>query len=161
MWVPAANQNKPKANNPVADQKIEPPTEVDIDAIARAFIHAEQVVDETLGRKLDGSRNDLRLLQELLDTDTVEREATYTLQALGLAFGRVFLRENPGYDWWMVEDEYGRDPAIRYQRSALLAYPRTMLSKRIEDGEPVDVSDLFEGLTRRMRDLVEKGWDGS
>jgi hypothetical protein len=37
----------------------------------------------------------------------VEREATYTLQALGLAFGRVFLTENPGYDWWMVEDEYG------------------------------------------------------
>lgn len=145
----------------MVDQKIEPPTEVDIDAIARAFIHAEQVVHETLGRKLDGSRGDLRLLQELLDSGTVEREATYTLQSLGLAFGRVFLTENPGYDWWMVEDEYGRDPAIRYQRSALLAYPRTMLSKRIEDGEPVDVIDLFEGLTRRMRELVEKGWDGS
>jgi hypothetical protein len=36
-----------------------------------------------------------------------------------------------------------------------------MLSKRIEDGEPVDVIDLFDGLTRRMRELVEKGWDGS
>jgi Domain of unknown function (DUF3806) len=61
----------------------------------------------------------------------------------------------------MVEDEYGRDPAICCQRSAVLAYPRTMLSKRIEDGEPVDVIDLFDGLTRRMRELVEKGWDGS
>ena len=145
----------------MVDQKIEPPTEADVDAIARALIHAEHVVHEGLGRKLDGSRGDLQLLQELLDSGTVEREATYTLQALGLAFGRVFLTENAGYDWWMVEDEYGRDPAIRYQRSALLAYPRTMLSKRIEDGEPVDVIDLLDGLARRMRELIEKGWDGS
>jgi hypothetical protein len=85
MRVPATHSEQPKANNPVVDQKIEPPTEVDIDAIARAFIHAEQVVHETLGRKLDGSRGDLRLLQKLLDSGTVEREATYTLQALGLA----------------------------------------------------------------------------
>jgi predicted alpha-1,6-mannanase (GH76 family) len=75
----------------VVDQKIEPPTEADVDAIARALIHAEHVVHEGLGRKFDGS---------------VQREATYTLQALGLAFGRVLLTENPGYDWWMVEDEY-------------------------------------------------------
>ena len=123
----------------MVDQKIEAPTEAEIDAIARALIHAEHVVNEALGAKLDGSRSDLSLLQRLLDSGTLEREATYTLQALGLAFGRVFLTENPDYDWWMVEDEYGRDPAIRYQRSSLLAYPRTMLSKRIEDGESVDV----------------------
>jgi hypothetical protein len=59
----------------VADQKIEPPTEADVDAIARALIHAEHVVHEGLGRKLDGSRGDLRLLQELLDSGTVERDA--------------------------------------------------------------------------------------
>jgi hypothetical protein len=62
--------------------------EADVDAIARALIHAEHVVHEGLGRKLDGSRDDLRPLQELLDSSTAEREATYTLQALGLAFGR-------------------------------------------------------------------------
>src|SRR5437763_1246518 len=108
---------------PVTDLKIEAPTEVEIDSIARALIHAEQVVQEVLGTKLDKSRGDLSLLQKLLDSGSLEREATYTLQALGLAFGRVFLTENPDYDWWMVEDEYGRDPAIRYQRSSLLAHP--------------------------------------
>ena len=145
----------------MVDQKIEAPTEADIDAIARALIHAEHVVHEVLGAKLDGSRGDLLLLQKLLDSGTIEREATYTLQALGLAFGRVFLTENPGYDWWMVEDEYGRDPAIRYQRSSLLTHLGTMLSKRVEDGEPVDVTDLFDGLSRRMRELVEEGWSRS
>jgi hypothetical protein len=103
----------------VVDQKIEPPTEADVDAIARALIHAEHVVHEGLGRKLDGSRDDLRLLQELLDSSTVEREATYTLQALGLAFGRVFLTENPDYDWWMVEDEYGGVSRARRRARAI------------------------------------------
>lgn len=88
----------------------------------------------------------------------MEREATYTLQALGLAFGKVFIEENAGYDWCMVQDEFGRDPAMRYKQSSLLAYPRTMISKRIEDGESVDVTELFDGLRRRMDELVEKGW---
>jgi hypothetical protein len=135
----------------MVDQKIESPTESDIDAIARALIHAEHVVREALGSQLDSTRNDLGLIQRLLDSGAVERDATYTLQALGLAFGKVFLHENSDYDWWMVEDEYGRDPAVRYKLSNLLAHPSTMLSKRVEDGESVDVVALFDGLCRRMR----------
>lgn len=142
----------------MSDQKIEAPNESDIDGIALALIHADQVISEALGLKLNGSRADLLLIQKLLDARTVEREATYTLQALGLAFGKVFIEENVDYDWWMVEDEFGRDPAIRYKQSSLLAYPRTMISKRIEDGESVNVIELFDGLCRRMEDLVEKGW---
>jgi len=142
----------------MTDQKIEAPNDSDIDAIARAIIHAEYVISEALGSRLTGSRSDLLLIQRLLDAGTVEREATYTLQALGLAFGKVFIEENAGYDWWMVEDEFGRDPAIRYKNSSLLAYPRTMLSKRIEDGESVNVTELFDGLCRRMEELVQRGW---
>jgi hypothetical protein len=142
----------------MSDQRIEAPNESDIDDIARALIHADHVINEALGSKLNGSRADLMLIQKLLDAGTVEREATYTLQALGLAFGKVFIEENADYDWWMVQDEFGRDPAIRYKRSSLLAYPRTMLSKRLEDGEPVNVTELFDGLCRKMEELVEKGW---
>lgn len=142
----------------MTDQKIEAPNESDIDGIARALMHAEHVIVDALGSKLTGARADLALIQQLLDAGTVEREATYTLQALGIAFGKIFIQENPDYDWWMVQDEYGRDPAIRYKRSSLLAYPRTMISKRIEDGEPVNVTELFDGLCRRMKELLEKGW---
>jgi Domain of unknown function (DUF3806) len=142
----------------MTDQKIEAPNDSDIDSIARALIHAGHVIGEVLGSKLTGSRADLLLIQDLLDAGAVEREATYTLQALGLAFGNVFIEENAGYDWWMVQDEFGRDPAIRYKQSTLLAYPRTMLSKRIEDGESVNVTELFDGLCRRMEELVAKGW---
>jgi hypothetical protein len=107
------------------------------------------------------SRPAAELTAGKLDRSLVEREATYTLQALGLAFGRAFIQENADYDWWMVEDEYGRDPAIRYKRSRLLAFPRTMLSKRIEDGQSLDVVQLFNGLARRLTELTNDGWDGS
>jgi hypothetical protein len=40
---------------------------------------------------MNGTRKDLSLIQQLLDTRTIEPESTYTLQALGLAFGRVFI----------------------------------------------------------------------
>jgi hypothetical protein len=139
-------------------QKIEAPTEADIDRVARALLHAQRVTTEILGVELDGTRRDLALIQQLLDTRTIEPESTYTLQALGLAFGDVFIHENEGFDWWMVEDEYGRDPALRYQHSSLLAFPRTMLSKRIEDGEHPNVIDLFEQLTDRMTQLIADGY---
>ena len=142
----------------MAEQQIEAPSDSDINAIARAWLHADAVCREVLGEALDGSSVDLARLQKLLDSGLIDREATYTLQALGIAFGKVFVNDNPGYDWWMVQDEYGRDPTIRYGRSKLLAYPRTMLSKRVEEGERVDVLDLYDGLRTRLAELVEDGY---
>jgi len=142
----------------MSEQKIEAPTESDVTDIAQACVHASNVIEEALGSRLSGTRSDLQLIQRLLDKGIIEPEATYTLQALGVAFGNAFVHEHSDYDWWMVEDEYGRDPAIRYQKTTLLAFPRTMISKRVEDGETVDVADLFDGLARRLAELAEKGW---
>ena len=139
------------------DQKIEPPTEKDIENIAMGVVHAGQVIEQALDEDLDGTHNDLDLIQRVLDQGLVEPEATYTLQAFGLAFGRVFLNEFPDYDWWMVEDEHGRDPAIRYKETSLLVFPMTMISKRIEDGEPFEVSELFDGLAKQLAELIQEG----
>ena len=139
------------------DQKIEPPTEKDIESIAMGVVHAGQVIEQALGEDLTGTTADLDLIQRVLDQGVVEPEATYTLQALGLAFGRTFLNEFPDYDWWMVEDEYGRDPAIRYKETSLLVFPMTMISKRVEDGEEIDINELFDGLAKQLSELIEEG----
>lgn len=139
------------------DQRIEPPNDKDIENIAMGVVHASQVIEQALGEDLDGSRKDLGLIQRLLERSVVEPEATYTLQALGLAFGRAFLNEFPDYDWWMVEDEHGRDPAIRYKETSLLVFPMTMISKRVEDGEPFDVTELFDGLAGQLAELIQEG----
>jgi Domain of unknown function (DUF3806) len=143
----------------VPERRIEPPTEKEIENIAMGVVHAGTLIEEALGEDLDGSRGDLALIQRVLDQGLVEPEATYTLQALGLAFGRAFLNEYPDYDWWMVEDEHGRDPAIRYKETTLLVFPMTMISKRVEDGEPFEVSELFDGLAKQLSELIEEGLD--
>jgi hypothetical protein len=142
-------------------QQIEAPTEEDIDDIAQAILHAQRVATEVLGVEMDGTRADLTLIQRLLDTGTIERESTYTLQALGLAFGRAFVHENKAFDWWIVQDGGGRAPVLRYRDSNLLAFPKTMLSKRIRDGEALDVIELFDQLANRLGQLIAEGYGAS
>jgi Domain of unknown function (DUF3806) len=139
-------------------QKIEAPTEDDITSIAKALIHADDVCKDALGTGLDGTHADLARIQQILDRGIVAREATYTLQALGMAFGKVFVSDNEGYDWWMVQDKYGRDPAIPFRLTTLLAFPRTMLSKRVEDGDSIDVLGLYDQLRDRLSELVDDGY---
>lgn len=149
------------SNNPLEgmdEQKIEAPTDKDVTAIAKAWIHATGIAHDVLGEELNGTSADLERLQRILDSGVIDRTAKYSLQSLGVAFGKVFVNDNPGYDWWMVEDSYGSDPAIRYKRSTLLAYPRTMISKRVEDGELVDVRELYDGLRKRLSQMIEEGY---
>jgi hypothetical protein len=143
----------------LVDQVIEAPTEADIDRVARQLLHADSVVKEIVGRALDGSRDDLTTIQSVLDAGAIDRAATYTLQALGLAFGKVLIEQNSGFDWWMVEDEFGRDPAIRFKQTPLLAFPMTMISKRLEAGEQVDVETLFDELEQRLLELARDQTD--
>lgn len=58
-----------------------------------------------------------------------------------------------GMDWWIVEDEYGRDPCLRYLETALHLNPLTMISKRIERGESVDIQRIFEKSKKSIADL--------
>ena len=139
-------------------QQIEPPNAAHIDFIARRFVHADELVKTVIGERLTGGEEDLVRIQRVLDSRTVEREATYSLQALGIAFGKVFIENTPDYDWWMVEDEYGRDPAIRLKQTTLLAFPQTMISKRIEDGEEVDVLALYRGLQEQLEEIRSRDY---
>ncbi|HET6827360.1 MAG TPA: DUF3806 domain-containing protein [Ramlibacter sp.] len=134
-------------------QKIEAPSGEDIERIAQQLLHAQEVVLEATGSQLSGGMADLALLQRVLDFKFLEPEATYSLQALGIAFGKVFVENNAHYDWWMIEDEYGRDPAIRYKETTLLVFPQTMLSKRIEEGEDVDVEAMYSGLCEQLEEI--------
>lgn len=60
----------------------------------------------------------------------------------------------------MVEDEYGRDPAIRYKETTLLVFPQTMISKRVEAGEAVDVRVMYEGLCKQLEEIRAENYPG-
>ncbi|MBX9605742.1 MAG: DUF3806 domain-containing protein [Gammaproteobacteria bacterium] len=134
-------------------QLIEAPDAADIDRIARLLLHAEQLTREIAGEPLTGGLSDLPLLQRLLADARLARDQTVALQALGLALGKVFVQNETGYDWWMVEDEHGRDPAVRFGQTSLLFFPQTMISKRVEQGHRVDVAEMYTGLRAQLEAL--------
>lgn len=60
-------------------------------------------------------------------------------------------------EWVMVEDDSGRDPAVQLPGSTIILYPLTMISKRIERGEKVDVFDLFNGIAAKVEEAQRNG----
>lgn len=142
-------------------QTIEAPNPDDIDRIALFLVHAAELVQKAIGETLTSTPGDLDLIQRTLETGAPAKDATYSLQALGAAFGEVLVGENDGYDWWMVQDEYGRDPAIRYRETNLLVFPQTMIAKRVEDGQPVAVRELYADLKSRLDTLRAENFPGA
>lgn len=86
---------------------------------------------------------DLPVLQRLIDDDAFNKTQTYELQSLGIAFGDVLASELP-LRWVMVTDEYGTDPTLRYKDSLMNINALTMISKRVERGEGVNLAQLLE-----------------
>lgn len=144
-----------------SEQCIEAPNEADTTELALKLIHADEILARFGAGTFDASEDDLERLQQVLDSKTIEAEARYSLESLGIAFGRIFLENHEGFDWWMVDDEIGRDPAIRYRHSSLLILPQSMLWKRIEDGEDVNVRELYELLCADIEEVLQENpqWD--
>lgn len=135
------------------EQQISEPTEDDIRQLARQILVVDELANVHLGRGVANDASDLELLQALLDAGVLSPDQTYELQCLGIVFGKQLVAALDGLDWAIVEDEYGRDPALRYLQTSLLLFPLTMISKRVEAHEAVDVRDLFEGLCAKIEEL--------
>lgn len=136
------------------NQTIEAPNEKDIDQIARQIFAGRDLVERTFGSQESfGSRRDLDLIQGLLDRGLVEPQDTSDLQALGLMFGQVVVKALDDMDWCMVEDELGRTPALRYRETSLIVFPMTMISKRVEKAEEIDLREMFHSLVEKIEEI--------
>lgn len=128
------------------EQTITEPTDDDISRLARQVLTVEALVGA-----LAHDDTDLDRLQEALTR--LKPDQTYELQCLGIVFGTLLVEVIDGIDWAMVEDDYGRDPALRYLATSMLLFPMTMISKRVEDGEQVDVRELFDGIVAKFEEI--------
>ena len=135
------------------DPKISAPLDTDITRLAQQRMFVETLATEHLKAGLPGDDGDLDVLQRILDRDILAPDDTYELQSLGVVFGMCLVDAVEGLDWAIVEDEYGRDPALRYLDTSLLVFPLTMISKRVEDGVHVDVREMFEGVKSHIAQL--------
>ena len=98
----------------------------------------------------------LRLLQAILVNEWVDPSETWKLQAMGIALGDA-IAQKLMLEWVTVEDEHGRDPALSWPGTSILCYPQTMISKRIERGEAIDVRRLFDSTCAELSDMAFSG----
>jgi hypothetical protein len=103
---------------------------------------------------LTGSKADLPILQKLIDQRVFKKSQQHELQSLGVVFGDVLSNELP-LRWVMVTDEYGTDPTLQFKKTTVQINALTMISKRIERDEHVDVSELLR-MTREQLTEMER-----
>ena len=134
-------------------QQTSEPTPEDLARLAtqRALIEA-YLADDTSREKYRAAAGKLGLLRALLAARAFEPNQTWELQSMGVVLGDAFVQEL-GLRWVIVEDEYGRDPALAVPGKTVLLYPLTMISKRLEAGKAVDVFELFEWTAGQIEEL--------
>lgn len=98
----------------------------------------------------------LRVVEAILANDWVEPDETWKLQALGIALGDA-LAQKLMLDWVTVDDEYGRDPALNWPGMSIYCHPMTMISKRIEAGDKVDVREMLDSTCDMLNEMAFSG----
>lgn len=98
----------------------------------------------------------LHIIDTILKNRWVAQEETWKLQALGIALGDA-LAQKLMLNWVTVDDEFGRDPALNWPGTSIFSYPLTMISKRIERGETIDVQALFDTACSELNEMAFSG----
>lgn len=111
----------------------------------------EHYIDESVS-KYETTEGKLHLLDTILKSGWIEKNETLKLQCLGITLGDIFVQDM-GCDWIEIADEYGIDPALKVPDTSIILYPLTMVSKRIETGETVDIYELYYGIKENIQEI--------
>jgi hypothetical protein len=140
--------------------KIAPPpavlTDLSPEEVAR-LDKQRAVIQEVAARRyqavpLTRTRADLPILQRLLDDHVFAKTQTYELQCLGVVFGDILASELPL--WWMrATDEGDSWPTLRYKETTVQINALTIISKRIENGDTVALTDLLRATGEAVQKL--------
>ena len=139
------------------EQKITPFNDADEQRLLMQRAVVEKYLrDDDSKRKYTTAAGKLGTIRAILQSGVFKRDQTYEFQCLGVVLGDAMVQELK-VEWIMVEDAHGRDPAIRVPGTSIILYPLTMISKRVERGEEVDVFELFNLAAEQIEELQRKG----
>lgn len=127
----------------------------------RALIEGYLPDNEEFREKYQTAPGKLIFLKGLLERNVFKPEQEYEFECMGVILGDAFV-QHLGMSWVIVEDEYGRDPAVRLDEpsghvSDMVVFPLTMILKRVERGEEADVFALFNGVATKMEQAQTRG----
>jgi hypothetical protein len=98
---------------------------------------------------------DIPTLQSLLDVEPFASGDEGALEALGSALGDV-IANTLGLDWVVITDEHGSDFAIKHPVKVVMAFPRDMIVKRVENGEEINLTELYHGVIAALREQINR-----
>ena len=134
------------------EHSIEPFDQDDLERIEKLRDWVVGHFDDPVGYETVSGK--LRLIQAILDNAWITKDETWKLQSLGIAFGDALEQEVKELSWVVVEDEFGRDPALQWLDTNTLVFPLTAISKRVEDDIVVDTYQLFAGFQKAIHKAV-------
>jgi hypothetical protein len=138
-------------------QKIETMSEEDVRRVEAQRTWVRDHYQTEAQHEYETAEGKLRLIETILNANWIEPTETWKLQSLGIALGDVLAQEM-GLNWVIVDDEFGRDPALQLPNSTIVVFPLTAVSKRIERGEKVDARDLLEGFKQTIEEKRREGF---
>src|SRR5262245_54208626 len=127
--APNGGQTEKKVTNQ-PEQKIAALNEADQNRLRDQRAVVERYLgNEDSKEKYKTAAGKLGTIRAILQGNVFKPDQKYELQCLGIVLGDVFVQDM-GMEWIMVEDEHGRDPAVRLPKTTIIFYPMTMISKR-------------------------------
>lgn len=128
-------------------------TEADQNRLREQRAVVERCLGNSISReKFKTAAGKLGTIRAILQAGLFKPEHSYELHCLGVVFGDAMVEEM-GMEWIIVNDERGREPAIRKPEAGLIFYPLTMISRPIEAGEWVEVFDLCQSVLDQVEEL--------
>ncbi|MFE3971702.1 DUF3806 domain-containing protein [Stenotrophomonas sp. YIM B13575] len=85
-------------------------------------------------------------LQRVVDAELIDHDDCDGWEALGVAFGDCLAQRVPELAWTQVTDAWGVDAVLRYGEANSIVSAVTMLIKRVEEGETIEINHLLEAL---------------
>jgi hypothetical protein len=146
-------------NDSMPEQKIRALTPAEYDRLLDQLAVPEQYLGDDASKEkyktAAGKLGTIRAILQAVEADLFKSNA-YELQCLGAALGDAFVQELH-MEWVVIEDEHGIDFAVLMPGTSIMLFPLTMISKRIERGEQVDVFDMFNSIAAQIEELKANG----
>ena len=143
-------------NYPFSTPVDETPPKVEELSVGEQFVLDSQrgEIEDLVARKLGvlymkGSREDIAVLQRLVDGGYISKTRTKDWQSLGIVFGDI-LAEELDLRWVMFEDNLGESRALQYRKTLNFVFPVTMFSKRVQYGQSIDLPAIFSKIENEV-----------
>lgn len=102
---------------------------------------------------IKGTKDDLRVLQQLVDRDIISKTEVEEWQSVGVLFGDILARDF-SLRWVQYEDELGANKALRYRQTDNYIFPVTLFSKRARFDEEIDMYEVYATLEEQIRAFI-------